>query len=699
MMDAKGQLILAVSGVSGSGKSSILKYLKEQHDLFVYVVSCTTRPKRAGETEGVDYHYLSAEEFDKGVRDGQFLEWEEIHGCKYGRKKKDFLEAFESGKVPILEIDVLGLKKIKKIFKNIVPVFIIAPSKDEAIKRLSKRNREDAAEQQKRIDRYEFELAERKNFKYTIINDDLKRAQSEMMQIVTKEKSGFEHKHKFNSVVKNSLLLLFVTLFFGASIAQALYLKSYNRSKAEQKTAAITVADTIKEEEPPASTPIPTPTETKKKIAANPPKYETPQKQSVVEDTTTNDDGSETTTVSTGGGISASDLSRTAESSSSPNSPLEVIVRDETGLYADLPNLLKNYLNTLKWRTEISFLREITIRDAGAIGWTGQYLGRYTTLPSGKITDAYGSIILNTYYDKDSPEFNSYMELVLSHEYGHHYTQYHKWIDLNLPIGERFPDLYYTTRPLSKSDTALDYSLGWANSETEIIAEDYSYIYSGFGSHAMSTEHGLPASSLKSWLDNLGSTTLVENQTNTAPTVSIIAPAAGALSGMVSFKAQTSDDILVQKVSFYAGDTLISEDATAPYEVLLDTGKYANGSKTLKVIATDGSLTSEATVTVDISNTITVSVVTPATDPYAWVSGNLAIQIKVEATDMIKKIELFVNNQSSNVWNYNPADPAKSVTVNYSLAGADPGTYTFTFLATDEGGNTFEKLLTVNKSS
>ena len=335
--------------------------------------------------------------------------------------------------------------------------------------------------------------------------------------------------------------------------------------------------------------------ETKKAISSNPPKYSTSGDLSG--STTKNPDGSSTTVVGEGG-VDNGDLKNVSEGGSGGANPYSIKYSDQTGYYAGLETVLKDYLNSLKWGNEVGTLYQIIVKDAGDTGWAGQYGGSYYTDPSGNITSAFGWITLNVYYYKDLPYFNDYMKLVLSHEYGHHYTLYHKWVDWNLPIGTRFPDSYYAIRPLSKATTATDYSLGWGNCEAEIIAEDYSYLYSGYGYHAMSNTYGYPSDpGTRNWLNNIA------HPIDNPPIISITTPANGAnLSGSISFKANATDDVGVVKVVFYINDSVIFEDTSAPYENTINTATYANGAYTLKAVAFDAKQNTPTSISVNFSN-------------------------------------------------------------------------------------------------
>jgi len=328
----------------------------------------------------------------------------------------------------------------------------------------------------------------------------------------------------------------------------------------------------------------------KKAVKQNPPKV---GGGGLSSSTRTNSDGSTTTGVSIGG---TGDTSPSPQCGLGAGSPSGICYVDEVGSYGSLGDVLKDYLATLRWSNEIGSLYEISVVDAGASGWGGMY-SAYYNMSGGDITSAYGWITLNVYYYKDSPYFVDYMKLVLSHEYGHHYTLWHKWVDMNLPIGVRLPDEYYNIRPLSKANTATDYSLGWSNCELEIIAEDYSYFYSGYGLHAMKDTRGYPSGATRTWLNNMAS--FVDN----APTVSITTPTNGAtISATITFSATANDDLSVSKVSFYINDALLADDTSSPYETSLNTASYPNGSYILKAIAYDAIHNTPATITVNISN-------------------------------------------------------------------------------------------------
>ena len=360
----------------------------------------------------------------------------------------------------------------------------------------------------------------------------------------------------------------------------------------------------------------------KKEIAKAPPKY-----SSGGASTTTNDDGSKTTTVSDGG--SDGNASQAASAGSSGSSPSSIHYIDETGQNGDLGGALTSYISSnLLYSGEVSSLYAIILEDAGDTGWAGLYSGSYNEDPSGHITSAWGYITLNTYYYKNSPYFVDYMKLVLSHEYGHHYTLYHKWVNWQSPFGERFPDSYYSVRPLTKSGTAADYSLGWGNCDAEVIAEDYSYIYSGYGLHAMSGTYGYPSAGTRTWLVNEPSgsggesipestpapATATPATTTTAtataaptdtqnPTISITAPASNPYSwesGNLSIAAEGTDNVAVSKIEIYVNDYLAAtQNGSSINRTWMQNGT-PTGSYTLKAMAYDAAgNTAETSITVN----------------------------------------------------------------------------------------------------
>jgi len=177
--------ILVISGPSGCGKSSLINEILKLEENIYFSISTTTREIREGEKEGVNYHYISVEQFEKEIEEGAFLEWAKVHGNYYGTSLKPIYKAIDENKLVILDIDVQGHAIVKEKFPRILTsLFLTTPSKEELQKRLEKRGTDspetiktrliNAQEEMERIDEYEFLL----------INDDFKTAVAQLHAIV-----------------------------------------------------------------------------------------------------------------------------------------------------------------------------------------------------------------------------------------------------------------------------------------------------------------------------------------------------------------------------------------------------------------------------------------------------------------------------------------------------------------------------------
>jgi len=188
--------ILVLSGVSGSGKGTLWRFLKDMPEEFANVISYTTRNTiRPNEVDGVDYHFVTLAEFDQAIENDEFIEWENVHQYKYGRKKADFEAALNSGKIPVLELDVKGMVKFQRLFPNqVVSIFVTPPTIEETINRLRLRGTETEAEIELRRERYEMEHSYRDQYDHILINDDLENAKRELLDIIEREKTKHVHQ-------------------------------------------------------------------------------------------------------------------------------------------------------------------------------------------------------------------------------------------------------------------------------------------------------------------------------------------------------------------------------------------------------------------------------------------------------------------------------------------------------------------------
>ncbi len=179
------QPIFVVSGVAGSGKGSVLSIIKNNPE-YNFSISCTTRKPRENEIDGKDYHFLSKDAFEKAINNDEFLEWEKVHTCFYGTRKKDFEKMLTENKIIFLELDVKGGLNIKKMYSNVILIFIDPPSINICLERLSARNSEDKNSLDIRKSRYSMEMEASKSYDYHILNNDLATAQNELLDIVKK---------------------------------------------------------------------------------------------------------------------------------------------------------------------------------------------------------------------------------------------------------------------------------------------------------------------------------------------------------------------------------------------------------------------------------------------------------------------------------------------------------------------------------
>lgn len=179
--------LFVISGSSGVGKGTVIKKFLEKNPDFKLSVSCTTRQKREGEEHGVNYYYLSREEFMNAVDAGDFLEWAEFSGNCYGTNKKFVEECLNNGENLLLEIDTQGAIQVKEKMDNAVLIFILPPSLEELEKRLRGRGTEDEDAIQKRLNTVKSEMENSKHFHYKVVNDTVDKAVEEIENIIKNE--------------------------------------------------------------------------------------------------------------------------------------------------------------------------------------------------------------------------------------------------------------------------------------------------------------------------------------------------------------------------------------------------------------------------------------------------------------------------------------------------------------------------------
>ena len=174
------------SAPSGSGKTTIIREILKRFDCFEFSISATSRLPREGEQDGVDYYFLTPEEFERRVNDGQFLEWEEVYaGTRYGTLKSEIDRIWDNGHVIIFDVDVNGGMNIKKYFgSDALALFVMPPSIEVLEMRLRNRGTESEDAITKRLARSAAELQMSDQFDMTIVNDDLPRAVDETQRVI-----------------------------------------------------------------------------------------------------------------------------------------------------------------------------------------------------------------------------------------------------------------------------------------------------------------------------------------------------------------------------------------------------------------------------------------------------------------------------------------------------------------------------------
>lgn len=184
---SKSPKLIVISAPSGTGKTSVIKeILKKNSDKLIFSVSATTREKRANEIDGVDYYFLSEEEFKKKIENDEFIEWERIYDYYYGTPKSEIERATKENKHILFELDVNGSLKLKKLYPEAHLIFIVPPSIEELENRLMKRNTETPETFRKRIERAKMELEMAKFFDYKVTNYELDKAIEEVNNIIQK---------------------------------------------------------------------------------------------------------------------------------------------------------------------------------------------------------------------------------------------------------------------------------------------------------------------------------------------------------------------------------------------------------------------------------------------------------------------------------------------------------------------------------
>ena len=182
---------ITISAPSGSGKTTLCKALQLVEPEIEWSISYTTREKRSIEENGVDYFFISDEEFEELIIQGYFVEWQNVHGFYYGTSVSSLKNAIEDDKTMLLEMDVKGSMTIKKLYpEQTFSIFIMPPSISQLRERLRSRGTDSERRINIRLKRFQEEMEFREKFDYVMINEDLDLAKIELQKTINKLKQG-----------------------------------------------------------------------------------------------------------------------------------------------------------------------------------------------------------------------------------------------------------------------------------------------------------------------------------------------------------------------------------------------------------------------------------------------------------------------------------------------------------------------------
>ena len=186
--------LIIITAPSGAGKTTLIREILKNYNNIKFSVSHTSREIRDNEKNGVDYYFVSKQEFKRGVELEQFVEWNFHFDCYYGTSKSEIIDSINR-KIPLLlELDVNGALAIQKLYPNqTISIFIEPPSLNDLKIRLEKRGSDSKVKINRRLQRIEFELSHKSNFDFTVVNDKLEVATNQILEIIKKETKGVSY--------------------------------------------------------------------------------------------------------------------------------------------------------------------------------------------------------------------------------------------------------------------------------------------------------------------------------------------------------------------------------------------------------------------------------------------------------------------------------------------------------------------------
>tara|TARA_B100000287_G_scaffold243717_1_gene229108 strand:- start:557 stop:1174 length:618 start_codon:yes stop_codon:yes gene_type:complete len=196
----KGLLIL-ISAPSGAGKTSLVNEIIDRDDLLIKSVSHTTRAKRPGEEESIDYFFTTESEFNQMVSNNDFIEHAEVFGNFYGTSKNYVEENLDSGFDVILEIDWQGARQIQSVKREAVSIFIAPPTKQELENRLRKRGKDSEETISIRMSQATSDMKKAESYNYVVVNDSFETATNQLLTIISAERLRTSHQIKSNEAL------------------------------------------------------------------------------------------------------------------------------------------------------------------------------------------------------------------------------------------------------------------------------------------------------------------------------------------------------------------------------------------------------------------------------------------------------------------------------------------------------------------
>lgn len=182
---SKGSLFV-ISGASGVGKSTVLKLVMEARQDLLFSVSATTREIRPGEVDGVNYYFITREEFEERIRLGEFLEYDEHNGTLYGTLNGQIREKLTRGNV-ILDVEPVGAGNVRKVYPDATLIFVMPPSRQELEERLRKRGDTSPEQIRLRMDRADWEMAQKDWYDYVVVNRQAQTCAEEILRIIAEK--------------------------------------------------------------------------------------------------------------------------------------------------------------------------------------------------------------------------------------------------------------------------------------------------------------------------------------------------------------------------------------------------------------------------------------------------------------------------------------------------------------------------------